>query len=334
MTRSERSLSDLPTGSALPNPDAGGGAPEPARIAVDLLGGDHAPAVVVDGALLACGADPFLELLLVGPATAADGVLTMLPDRGRVSVLTADGAVGMSDPPGMGVRPETSVRTAVAAVAEGRADAMISAGASGAVVTAAVHGLGRLRGLRRPALVASLPTPVGPVVLLDVGASVEVSIPVLVQHAALGAVYARVVHGVEVARIGLLSIGAEAGKGDRARRAAAHALAATPGYVGPVEGHDVPRGGPADVVVTDGFTGNVLLKGIEGAYALAGGAPASTEVPHAAALLGVRGIVVICHGSATGAELASGIALAARLHRMGARARLAVVGPVPAEVGG
>jgi glycerol-3-phosphate acyltransferase PlsX len=112
----------------------------------------------------------------------------------------------------------------------------------------------------------------------------------------------------------------------------AAALAASPGYVGTVEGYDVPCGGPADVVVTDGFTGNVLLKGIEGAYMLAGGAPASAEVPHAAVLLGIAGIVVICHGNATGADLASGIALAARLHRIGARERLATEITVSTEV--
>src|SRR5439155_24214521 len=125
----------------------------------------------------------------------------------------------------------------------------------------------------------------------------------------LGAAYARVAHDLPAPRIGLLSIGAEPGKGDRARRTVAAALAGTPGYVGMVEGYAVPLGGPADVVVTDGSTGNVLPKGIEAAYALAGGPPPTGVAPRAAALLGVAGTVVICHGNATAEDIASGVAL-------------------------
>jgi glycerol-3-phosphate acyltransferase PlsX len=324
VTRSERRLHDWPTAPAtgtLPAPET----PDTARIAVDLLGGDDAPAVVVDGALQACTADPDVFLLLVGPAGVAGEVLAALEpsDRHRVSVCAVDGAVGMADPPSRGVRDGTSVQAAVAAVADGRADAMVSAGASGAAITAAVHGLGRLPGVRRPALAATLPAPAGPVVLLDVGASPDPGSAALVQHAWLGAAYARVVHNLPTPRVGLLSIGAEPGKGDRARRTVAVALTGMPGYVGMVEGYDVPLGGPADVVVTDGFTGNVLLKGIEAAYALAGGPPPGGRAPRAAALLGIAGTVVVCHGNSTGADLASGIALAAHLHRIGARSRLA-----------
>ncbi len=221
--------------------------PETTRIAVDLLGGDDAPAVVVDGALLALDADPEIQLHLVGPREVAD---------------------------------------------EG------------------------LPGVRKPALAALLPAQANPVVLLDVGASPELSATVLVQHAGLGAAYATRVLGLRAPRIGLLSIGTEPGKGDRARRSADEALrTAQPGYVGTVEGGDVPLGGPADVVVTDGFTGNALLKGIEGAFALAGGVAPPRRVPRAAALLGVAGTVVVCHGAASGTDLASGIALATRLHR-------------------
>jgi glycerol-3-phosphate acyltransferase PlsX len=187
---------------------------------------------------------------------------------------------------------------------------------SGAIVTAAALGLGRLPGVRKPALAAVLPAQAGSLVLLDVGASPEASAAVLIQHAGLGTAYAIRVLGIATPRVGLLSIGAEPGKGDRARRTADEALRSTlPGYAGLVEGGDVPLGGPADVVVTDGFTGNVLLKGIEGAFALAGGVAPHSAVPRAAALLGIGGIVVVCHGAATAADLASGLALAARLHR-------------------
>ena len=292
--------------------------PETTRIAVDLLGGDDAPAVVVDGALLALDADPELRLHLVGPREVADEVLaTCAPaGRARCTVEPVQAVVGMRDAPSRAMRHDTTVRAGVAAVAEGRAHALVSAGMSGATVTAATLGLGRLPGVRKPALAALLPSQISPVVLLDVGASPELSAAILVQHAALGAGYATRVLGLPTPRIGLLSIGSEPGKGDRARRAAHETLrAGQPGYVGTVEGGDVPLGGPADVVVTDGFTGNVLLKGIEGAFALAGGVAPPQRVPRAAALLGVGGTVVVCHGAATGTDLASGIALAVRLHQ-------------------
>jgi glycerol-3-phosphate acyltransferase PlsX len=292
-------------------------APETIRIAVDLLGGDDSPAVVVDGALLASSADPVLHLHLVGPPEVADEVIAACPpaDRGRFSVQPVRARVGMHDAPSRAVRPDTTVRAGVGAVAEGRAQALVSAGMSGAVVTAAALGLGRSPGVRKPALAAILPAPAGPVVLLDVGGSPELSTSLLLQHAQLGWAYARRALGLSAPRLGLLSIGTEPGKGDRARRSTDEALRLSlPSYVGLVEGGDVPLGGPADVVVTDGFTGNVLLKGIEGAFALAGGVASHQEVPRAAALLGVRGTVVVCHGAASAADIASGIALAARLY--------------------
>jgi glycerol-3-phosphate acyltransferase PlsX len=292
--------------------------PETTRIAVDLLGGDNAPAVVVDGALLALDADPELRLHLVGPPEVADEVVGVRApsNRARLTVQAVASGVRMADAPTRAVRHDTTVRAAVAAVADGRASALVSAGMSGAVVTAAALGLGRLAGVRKPALAAVLPAQAGSLVLLDVGASPEASAAVLLQHAGLGTAYATRVLGIAAPRVGLLSIGSEPGKGDRARRTADEALrGAQPGYVGLVEGGDVPLGGPADVVLTDGFTGNVLLKGIEGAFALAGGVAPHSAVPRAAALLGIGGIVVVCHGAATAADLASGIALAARLHR-------------------
>jgi len=281
---------------------------------------------VVDGALRACSADPDLFLVLVGPTAVADEVFSMLTpaDRERVSVHDVTGVVGMHDPPLRAVRTDTTVRAALGALTDGRADAVVSAGHSGAAVTAAVHALGRLRGVKRPALAGTIPALAGPVVLLDLGAGTEAHAGTLVAHAALGAAYAHALHGLAVPRVGLLSNATEPGKGDRPRRHAATTLTDMPGFIGTVEGHDVPLGGPADVIVTDGFTGNVLLKGIEGAYALAGGAGYPT-VPRAAALLGVPGTVVICHGRAAGADIASGIALAARLHRSGVAGRVAEI---------
>jgi glycerol-3-phosphate acyltransferase PlsX len=297
-----------------------------ARIAVDLLGGDDAPAVVVDGALRACGADPDLHLLLVGPAKVADEIIAALPaaDRGRVRVRPASDSVGMTDAPSRAIGVDTTVRAAVDAVADGSADAMVSAGATGAIVTAAVLGLGRYPGVRRPALAATLPGVDGRIVLLDVGGSLECRPATLAQHASLGCAYASAFHGLSAPRVGLLSIGIEPGKGDRARRAAEPLLAALTlpadgRFIGLVEGQEVCLGHRADVVVTDGFTGNVLLKGIEGAYAMAGG---RSPAPRAAALLGVPGIAVVCHGAATGHDVASGIDLAVSLHRRGVVAAL------------
>ncbi|WP_422774867.1 phosphate acyltransferase PlsX [Plantactinospora sp. WMMC1484] len=296
--------------------------PGTVRIAVDLLGGDEAPDVVVDGALRAFGADPDLCFLLVGPAEVADELIAALPsaERDRVAARPVRDAVTVSGHSAAIVRSENTIQAAVAAVREGTADAVVSAGATGATVTAAVLGFGRWPGVRRPALVATLPALGGPVVLLDVGGSLEARPATLARHAVLGAAFAAVTHEVRRPRVGLLSIGTESGKGDRTRRAADPALAgqalpADARYVGLVEGYDVAFGSRADVVVTDGFTGNILLKGIEGAYAMAGGPPAGGGAPRAAVLLGVAGAVVVCHGAARDDDVASGIALAAHLHR-------------------
>jgi phosphate acyltransferase len=275
-----------------------------ARIAVDLLGGDDAPAVVVDGALQALDADAALRLLPVGPPAVVDGLVARLgaARRDRVDPVPIDGV-----PP---------VRRAAQLVGIGYADAVVSAGATGATVTAAVAGCGRYPGLARPALAVTVPAPRGPLVLLDVGASPTPTGADLARHAVLGVGYAAATLGLAAPRVGLLSIGTERGSGDMLRREAAALLSGLPlpgggRYVGLVEGHDVPLGGPADVVVTDGFTGNVLLKGIEGAMRLPGSAVLPAD--RAATLLGVPATVVVCHGAAAGADLASGIALAARL---------------------
>ncbi|WP_223256421.1 phosphate acyltransferase PlsX [Micromonospora endophytica] len=300
-------------------------------MAVDLLGGDDAPAVVVDGALRAVRVDPDLHLLLVGPPEAAGALIDALDpaERVRITVRPVHNAVGMAEDL-TAARADTTIRAAVAAVRSGQADALISAGSTGATVTAAALGFGRWPEVRRPALVAALPAVAGPVLLLDVGGSLEPSAATLARHAVLGAAYAAIAHGLAAPRVGLLSVGTEPGKGDRARRLTDPVLstAELPGgarYVGLVEGYDVCRGTRADVVVTDGFTGNVLLKAVESAYALAGGPPPGGAAPRAATLLGVAGTVVVCHGAASADDIASGIALAAQLWRQNAVARVAAV---------
>ncbi|WP_189328978.1 phosphate acyltransferase PlsX [Actinoplanes ianthinogenes] len=277
-----------PTGAPAPRREPG-----TARIAVDLLGGDQAPAVVVDGALRAFADDPTLHLTLVGPAEAADAVVAAVHPARRHRLTTVLGG------------------TAADAVAAGQADALVSAGDTAVTVLSAARALGRWPGIRRPPLAAVLPTAAGRLVLLDVGSTVDPDEETLATHARLGAAYATAVHGLAEPRVGLLTIGTEHGKGDRLRRAAARLLQDLPlNYAGLVEGSDVVLGRAADVVVTDGFTGNVLLKALEAATR-----PKETDETPAAVLLGVHGVVVVCHGAATGTDLAKGIAFAADLHR-------------------
>ncbi|MEV0270912.1 phosphate acyltransferase PlsX [Hamadaea sp. NPDC050747] len=312
---------DLRAGRSVHNGPAGDVSTGPVKIAVDLLGGDDAPAVVVGGALRALAVDPGLRLILVGPSDVADAVIRALSpaDRERVEVHAVSGVVAMADPPARAASGETSIRAAAHAVATGAADAMVSAGSSGATVTAAVLALGRSPGVRKPPLAAWLPTLRSgqDTLLLDVGGSMDCTVAVLAAHAGLGTAYWSQHTGHDRPRVGLLSVGREPGKGDRVRRAAEQAFAATDGFVGLVEGDDVLTGDRADVVVTDGFTGNVLLKGIEGAYRLAtaGVRGASHGMVRAAVLLGVPGVVVVCHGAADDGDLASGLAEAARLVR-------------------
>ncbi|GIJ20092.1 hypothetical protein Vlu01_07160 [Micromonospora lutea] len=330
-THSPRRSPATPADAGRPRPAGVETESDVARIAVDLLGGDDAPAVVVDGALRAVCDDPDLHLLLVGPTRAAGALIDALDpaQRDRITVRPTHAVVDMADDPSA-ARAETTVRAATAAVRAGYADALVSAGSTGATVTAAALGLGRWPDVRHPALAAALPGVSGIVVLLDVGGSLEPTPATLARHAALGAAYASVAHGVTAPRVGLLSVGTETGKGDRTRRLTDPILSAAtlPGdarYVGLVEGYDVCLGTRADVVVTDGFTGNVLLKAVEGAYAMAGGTPPGGGAPRAAALLGVAGTVVVCHGAARAEDIASGIALAAHLWRRDATARVAAL---------
>ncbi len=297
-------------------------------IAVDAMGGDDAPAQVVDGALDAIrGAD--LGVVLVGPAARLDAELRRHPaiDRGRVRLIDAPEVVTMDEPPSAALRrkPGASIRIAAAAVARGEAVGLFSAGHTGATVMAAHAAFGMLTGVDRPALAATIPTPSRPAVLLDVGASVECRPQHLLQFAVMGGVYARVALGIESPRVGLLSIGDEASKGNELTREAHRLLKASlPSFIGNVEARDVYKG-HADVIVCDGFTGNVALKISEGLveviegllsrelsvitdYSERGGAP----------LLGVNGVAIVGHGRSSAAAVRNGVLLAHRFaaHRV------------------
>ena len=255
-------------------------------------------------------------------------------DLGAERLMDAPGEIAMTDDAVAAVRSrtDTSVHGAVTAVREGTADAWVSIGHTGAVLTAATLTLGRLHGVTRAAVAVVIPGTAHDVVLLDVGGSLDVSAEVLAQFGELGRAYA-IALGLNAApRVGLLSIGTEPGKGDALRKEADALLrTADVGYVGFVEGRDIAAGGPADVIVVDGFTGNVVLKALEGAavnvaHALAkvtGEKEAASVVAAnylsgskaGAVLLGVNGITVLGHGGSTADEVGACIDLAVRLAR-------------------
>jgi glycerol-3-phosphate acyltransferase PlsX len=282
------------------------------RVALDLMGGDAAPDATVDGALLVADERPEIQVVLVGPEeVAADALSARGVPADRFEVIHAPESVGMAEDPARAVRAkrDATVRVAARLVRDGHADATVSVGSSGAALAAALFTLGRLPGVTRPAVAVVVPTPNGRVVLLDAGANPDAGPDLLAQFALTGAAYAASL-GIARPRVGLLSIGAEPGKGDEPRRAAYDLLAALPvDFAGNVEGHDVVLGGPADVVVTDGFTGNVLLKGIEAALSRAGAA--DPDEHGGALLLGVNGVAVLGHGAASPRAVASAVELAA-----------------------
>ena len=317
------------------------------RVALDLLGGDHAPASVVEGALVVADEQPGVEVILVGPVEVAERLLEQRGAAGRFALVAASQVVGMHEDPARAIRAkrDATVRVASRLVRDGQADAVVSIGSTGAALAAAVFTLGRLRGMGRPALAAVVPAKAGPLVFLDAGATTEATPELLAQFALAGVAFAQVRLGIARPRVGLLTNGEEPGKGDPLRKDAYDALAALPvDFVGNVEGRDVPHGGRADVVVTDGFTGNVLLKGLEGAATmltevlrsaftateerraaakellpalLEATAPMSPDALGGAVLLGVNGVCVVGHGASSPRAVASCVGVAAQAAREG-----------------
>jgi glycerol-3-phosphate acyltransferase PlsX len=236
-------------------------------IAVDAMGGDHAPGPVVDGALAAVRHDD-LGVILVGSADRISDELSRHPDRdpARVRIEAADAVVSMGESPTSALRrkPAASIKVAAEVVARGDAAGLVSAGHTGGTVMAAYTTLGMIGGVDRPALAATIPTKRQPAVLLDVGASVECRPAHLLQFAVMGSVYARVAMGYERPRVALLSIGEEETKGNELTREAHQLLKNAPvDFIGNIEARDV-YSGTADVIVCDGFTGNIALKVSEG----------------------------------------------------------------------
>jgi glycerol-3-phosphate acyltransferase PlsX len=243
------------------------------RVVVDAMGSDRAPLPEVIGALRAAR-NLRIDVTLVGDKARLEQELARAgrATGDRVTIVHASEVVTMDDHPAHAFRrkPDSSMRVAVAQVADGKADAVVSAGNSGAMLAYSHFLLGRLRGIERPAVVTVLPTPTGPLVLCDSGANTEPKPTQIVQFGRLAAAYDRVVHGRERPRLGLLSNGSEPGKGTPLTRQAHQmftVMAESPTsafeYVGYVEGSDLFRG-VVDAIATDGFTGNVLLKTCEG----------------------------------------------------------------------
>lgn len=296
-------------------------------IAVDAMGGDRAPTEILLGAKQA--SDLGIPILLVGPQG--------LQGAGELPIKIASEVIEMQDDPASSVRKkrDSTLVRAAEAVRDGEASAMISAGNTGATMASALLRMGRITGVARPAIATPIPVPGGtPTVLLDAGANAEVQTEWLVQFAIMGSVYSTQRFGIEKPRVGLLSIGEEPGKGDTLRKEAYELLAVAPqiNFIGNVEGRDLMTG-VVDVVVTDGFTGNVVLKTLEGSlktvvkslfaafgqpeYAQAAEALMPALLPlyetldpdtyGGAILLGVDGVCIISHGSSGARAMLNGI---------------------------
>lgn len=322
--------------------------PEGVTVALDGFGAEQGFGALAEGARMA--ASDGIRVRVFGPPRELnlDGVE-------GVEVVPTEEWIGNDEDPVAAVRAKkgASVVRAAADVAEGRAEAMASPGSTGATMAAATFGLRRLKGVQRPALAVRLPVPGKPVLFLDVGANVEVRAQHLVQFAFLGAAFSDAVLGVERPSVGLLSVGEETGKGREEVVAANAILSEADGieFAGNVEGRDLPAGA-ADVVVCDGFTGNVALKLMEGTaktvtaairdaarsnpLAALGGLlmrPAlgglrrelHPDTTGGAILLGLRGIAVVGHGSSGAEGIANAVRLAARSVEVDAVGRTAAL---------
>jgi phosphate acyltransferase len=315
-------------------------------VAVDAMGGDRAPGEIVAGARQAVE-ELGVDVVLVGPPD-------VLGDTGGLEVLPASEVIGMDEDPAQGVRrkKDSSLVRAAEAVRDGRALAMVSAGNTGATMASALLRMGRLKGIVRPAIATPIPR-LGsfPTVLLDAGANTDCTPAMLVQFAQMGAAYSTARYGGGDPSVALLSIGEEKSKGTTLVKEAHALLDAVPGihFLGNVEGRDLLQG-PADVVVTDGFTGNVALKTLEGSLRFFMDAllqvfatdAETTEasqalLPHlaplaaefdpdntgGAVLLGVDGVCVISHGSSTARAIVSAVRVAHDVANAGLVDRLA-----------
>lgn len=283
------------------------------NIAIDVMGGDYAPEAVVDGILLAISnLAPEETILAVGPA---DTINTLLTDRGytgsQIRVINAEEVIEMGEHPtrALSQKPNSSIGVGFALLKEGKADIFASAGNTGAMMVGSLFSVKTIEGIQRPAIAGFIPQTDGThSVMLDIGANADCKPEMLEQWAVLGSVYAAATRGIERPRVGLLNIGEEEQKGSILTQATYALLKANEklNFVGNLEGKDVFRG-KADVIVTDGFTGNIVLKMGESIYNIMkeqgmvnefvdrtnyenyGGSP----------IIGINGNVIIAHGASS-----------------------------------
>lgn len=314
------------------------------RIAVDAMGGDFAPHAIVEGALMALRACPDIErLFLVGDKTAIRAEVARCGgDPGRLDIRHATEVIGMAESAAASVRRkrDSSINRAMDLLKAGEANAIFAAGNTGAAVASATLKLRTLEKVRRPGIAIALPTPADkPVVVIDAGATPDCSPEILMQFAIMGAAYSRTILGQADPKVGLMSVGSEEAKGNALSKETFELLERAPvRFKGNVEGHDIFEG-DVDVVVCDGFTGNVILKTSEsaahaisrwlkreltknpvrllGALLLSGGlralkATTSKQTYGGAPLLGVNGICIIGHGSSDALSTQNGILQAVR----------------------
>jgi phosphate acyltransferase len=313
-------------------------------LSIDGMGGDSAPDIVIEGVEIAARAKPGARYLIHGDTAKIAPVLDKHPDAKAVSTIVhADSAIGMEVKPAQAMRQRgTSLWNAVAAVEKGEAHAVVSAGNTGAFMAIAMFRLRTMEGVHRPALAASWPTMRGVCAVLDVGANVEADAEQLVEFAIMGEAFHRAMHGKARPLVGFLNVGSEDVKGHEEIRAAAKLAREAHvdfDFHGFVEGDDIGKG-TVDVVVTDGFTGNIALKTAEGTArlvsfflreALSSGFFAKIgamiaypalirlrdrmdpSTVNGAVFLGLNGVVVKSHGGATAAGFASAIDVAMRL---------------------
>lgn len=234
------------------------------KIAVDAMGGDHAPGVVVDGALLAAH-ELGVEIVLVGEKEAVEQELAQHPRTSAVEVVPASQVITMHESPSSALRKkDSSMKVAFEMMKRGEVEAVVSAGNSGAMMATGMFVMGTLSEVARPAILIVVPSITGATVVVDAGANVDCKPGHLVQFGLMGSIYAERILGIKEPRVGVLSNGEEHGKGNDLTRAASEQLSATAlNYIGYVEGRDIFNG-KVDVIVCDGFTGNVALKTMEG----------------------------------------------------------------------
>ncbi len=323
---------------------------ERVTVAIDAMGGDRAPGEIVAGALRATE-ELGVDVVLTGRVEESIPLLPEGAETRAVTLVDARDVVAMDAEPAAAARTkkDSSLVRAAVEVKEGRAQAMVGAGNTGATMAAALLKLGRIRGIARPAIAVPVPVPGSrPQLLIDGGSTVDCTPEWLAQFARMGREYARTRLGVDDPTVGLLSNGEEPGKGDELRKEAYPLLEKVDGFAGNVEGRDLMHG-TVDVVVTDGFTGNVTLKAIEGALRAAvtlvfgvldstadarGAAKVVTpllldaaadldpDTTGGAALLGVDGVCVISHGSSSARAILNATRVAAECVTTGVVERL------------